>query len=367
MKNPFGAIPVADTGALPPAELALAPTSIEEVAQALRIATDHRMKVLIWGGGNHQGYGHRIYPDVVLTTTSLDRIRVWEPQDLTLVADAGVPIAKVEQMLEEHRQTTLLPTHSETATIGGALAIGLSGYQRFRYGPSRDRLLETTAVTGDGRTVRAGGRVVKNVTGYDIPRLMVGSMGRLGLIGSVCLKLLPTPSAAVTVTVDDPAAAQAALYRPLAILSTPSQHQAFLWGTPAEVESQAARVGTDLQDGLAWPSPPSGLTTWSLRTPPSLLQEAIDRLPPSWDYVAQRGVGILECGAPDLDPEPAVELREWAEAQGGAMVLTAGPETLYERIDPWGTPPAGLDYQRRLVAEFDPYGVLNPGRLPGGV
>ncbi|MCE2526256.1 MAG: FAD-binding oxidoreductase [Actinomycetia bacterium] len=367
MKNPFGAIPVADTEALPPAEMALAPTSIEETAQALRIATDHRMKVLVWGGGNHQGYGHRTYPDVVLTTTSLDRIQVWEPEDLTLVAEAGVPIAKVEQMLGEHRQTTLLPVHGETATIGGALATGLSGYQRFRYGPSRDRVLETTAITGDGRTVRAGGRVVKNVTGYDIPRLMVGSMGRLGLIGAVCLKLVPTPSAAVTVTVDDPAAAQAALYRPLAILSTPTEHRAFLWGTPAEVESQAASVGTDLSNGLAWPAPPSGLTTWSLRVPPSCLQEAIDRLPPSWDYVAQHGVGLVECGTPDLDLQSALELREWSESQGGAMVLAGGPETLYEQIDPWGTPPTGLDYQRRLVAEFDPYGVLNPGRLPGGI
>ena len=138
------------------------------------------MKVLVWGGGNHQGYGHRTYPDVVLVTTSMDRVEVWEPEDLTLVVDAGAPIAKVEERLAEHRQTTLLPHHSPTSTIGGALAAGLSGYQRFRYGPSRDRLLETRAITGDGRIVRSGGRVVKNVTGYDIPRLMVGSLGRLG-------------------------------------------------------------------------------------------------------------------------------------------------------------------------------------------
>jgi len=131
--------------------------------------------------------------------------------------------------------------------------------------------------------------------------------------------------------------------------------------------SQADRVGTGVVEGLAWPSPPSGLMTWSLRVPPSRLREATDRLPPSWDYVVQHGVGILECGAPDLDAEPAIQLRQWAESVGGAMVLTGGPEILYERIDPWGTPPSGLDHQRRLVAEFDPYGVLNPGRLPGGI
>ena len=367
MKNPFGTIPLADTEGLPPAEIALAPTSLPDAARALRTATDHRMEVLIWGGGNHQGYGHRVYPDVVLVTTSLNRVASWEPEDLTLVAEGGTPIARVEEMLAEHRQTTLLPHHSPTSTIGGVLAAGLSGYHRHRYGPSRDRLLETTVVTGDGRTVRSGGRVVKNVTGYDIPRLMVGALGRLGLIGAVCLKLVPTPSAAVTVTVDDPAAALAALYRPLAVLSTPQGHRAFLWGTRAEVESQAGRVGTEAESGHAWPPPPSGMTAWSLRVPPSRLPEAIGRLPRSWDYVAQHGVGMVECAADRFDLGPATELRGWAESVGGAMVLAGGPEALYRQVDPWGAPPAGLDYQRRLSAEFDPYRILNRGRLPGGI
>ena len=367
MKNRFGAIPLADPEALPPADIALAPRTLEEAAQALRIVTDHRMKVLIWGAGNHQGYGYRVHPDVVLTTASLNRLEVWEPEDLTLVAEAGVRIANLEEMLAEHRQTTLLPQHSPTATIGGALATGLSSYRRFRYGPSRDRLLESRAITGDGRIVRSGGRVVKNVTGYDIPRLMVGSLGRMGLIGSVCLKLIPTPAAAVTVTVEDPAAALAALYRPLAVLTTPIGHQVFLWGTTAEVEAQAAQVGKEATSGHDWPPRPTGLVTWSLRVPPSRLLAAVNSLPPTWDYVAQHGVGIVECASEGLDLELAEDLREWAESVGGALVLTGGPETLYERIDPWGTPPIGLDYQRRLVAEFDPYRVLNPGRLPGGI
>ncbi len=367
MKNPFGTIPAADPAELPPADFALAPTSIEEAAQALRTATDHRMKVLIWGGGNHQGYGHRTYPDVVLVTTSLNRVETWEPEDLTLVAEGGVPITEVEAMLAEGRQTTLLPHRNETATIGGALSVGLSGYQRYRYGPTRDRLLETRILTGDGRVVRAGGRVVKNVTGYDIPRLMVGSLGRMGLIASVCLKLVPTPEVAVTVAVEDPARALADLYRPLAILSTRAGHQAYLWGTPAEVESQTARAGNEVQTGLVWPDPPAGAMTWSLRVPPSHLREAARRIPASWDYVIQQGVGIAECAAPDTDPESAGELRGWAESVGGALVLVEGPDTLYERMDPWGAPPGGLAYQRRLTAEFDPYGILNPGRLAGGI
>jgi len=209
VKTRFGAVPAADISAhqaIPPADIVLAPTTLEEASQALRVATERRMKVLIWGGGNHQGYGHRVHPDMVLTTTSLNRIEVWEPEDLTIVAEAGARISQLEEMLAEERQTTLLPHLSPTATIGGALAAGLSSYKRFRYGPTRDRVLETKVVTGDGRIVRSGGRVVKNVTGYDIPRLMVGALGRMGLIGSVCLKLTPTPAAAVTVSVGDPGA-----------------------------------------------------------------------------------------------------------------------------------------------------------------
>lgn len=370
MKTRFGSIPAADISAhdaIPPAEVALAPTTLDEASEALRIATEQRMKVLIWGGGNHQGYGHRVHPDLVMMTTSLNRIEVWDPEDLTMVAEAGARISEVEEMLAEARQTTLLPHDSPTATIGGALASGLSSYKRFRYGPSRDRVLETKAITGDGRVVRSGGRVVKNVTGYDVPRLMVGALGRMGLIGSVCLKLVPTPEAAVTVIVDDPAAALAALYRPLAVLSTPAGHRVFLWGTPAEVESQAERVGGEILPGHAWPSTPSGLVAWSLRLPPSRLSEGLELLPDTWDYVAQHGVGMVECAADRIELEAAGELRSWAESVGGALVLTDGPETLYERIDPWGAPPAGLDLQRKLVAGFDPYQVLNRGRLPGGV
>ena len=333
----------------------------------MRTATQYRMKVLVWGGGTHQGYGNRTQPDLVVATTSLSRIEAWEPEDLTLVAEAGVPIATVEKILADRGQTTLLPHHSETATIGGTLAVGLSSYHRYRYGPSRDRVLETTVVTGDGRIIRSGGRVVKNVSGYDIPRLMVGALGRLGIIGSVCLKLVPTPPILATVTVDDPVRALAALHRPVSVLSTPAGHQAYLWGTADEVESQAARVGTDLQMGHVWPPPPTGVATWSLRVPPSRLQEAQDRLPSSWDYVIQQGVGIAECAAPDLDLRQVERLRNWTEEAGGSLVLTGAPEDLYHRIDPWGTPPTGLEYQRRLVAQFDPYRLLNPGRLPGGL
>ncbi len=349
-----------------PAEVVLAPADIEELAAVMAAATEGRARVLVWGGGTHQGIGGRVEPDVVVLTTGLDRVVAWEPEDLTLVVEAGVPVARVETMLAEKNQTAALCEWDGPATVGGVVAAGISGYRRHRYGPTRDRMLETTIVTGDGRIVRGGGRVVKNVTGYDLPRLVTGSFGALGVIVSVCFKLWPLPESSATVAVDDPGRAAEVLFRPVALLETPHGAYTYLAGTEAEVASEAERVGGAVTAGFTWPDPPDGETVWSLRTPPALVTEAIERLPEGWDFVAEHGVGHVRCAGP-FDAEAAKELRGWAEEVGGAFVLERADDvTLYAGFDPWGTPPPGLTLQRRLMAAFDPAHVLAPGRLPGG-
>ncbi|NIV25710.1 MAG: FAD-binding protein, partial [Gemmatimonadetes bacterium] len=107
----------------------------------------------------------------------------------------------------ERGQTAVLPETPGSGTVGGAIASGASAWRRLRYGPIRDRVLETVMATGDGRVVKAGGRLVKNVTGFDIPRLATGSYGSLGVIGQVCLKLWPTGTRFAGVPADDAAAA----------------------------------------------------------------------------------------------------------------------------------------------------------------
>ncbi len=101
--------------------------------------------------------------------------------------------------------------------------------------------------------------------------------------------------------------------------------------------------------------------------PPRLVGEAIARLPSEWHYQAAFGVGEIRVGAPSFDTAGASDLRDWAEGHGGALVVEAAPAPSYALFDPWGTPPATLDVQRRLVARFDPVRVVNPGRLPGGL
>jgi glycolate oxidase FAD binding subunit len=223
-------------------------------------------------------------------------------------------------------------------------------------------MLEVTLVTGDGRIVRGGGRVVKNVSGFDLPRLAVGSFGSLGVITSVCLKLWPVPKAAVTIEVEDLSAADA-VKRPLAVLEDNTTKRVYLWGTPQEVEASSQRIGGSVAEGLDWPSDPTGEFQWSLRVPPAATEVAISTIPSGWTYLAVHGAG--EIRAASGDRAGADELREHAERLGGALVVVAAPDG--DEFDPWGLSPPGLEIQSRLIAEFDPARVINPGRLPGGL
>ncbi|MGH8945351.1 MAG: FAD-binding oxidoreductase [Acidimicrobiia bacterium] len=354
----------AEVPGAPDSALTVAPASPEEVAMVLRHATENGMTVQVLGGGTHSGYGSPPHPDIVLSTQGLVGVESWEPDDLTMVVGAGVRVADIEAMLAEKSQTAVMPERPGDSTLGGVISTGRSAWRRSRLYSTRERILEVTLVTGDGRLVRAGGRVVKNVTGYDLPRLVVGAFGALGVVVSVCLKLWPVPPSAATVAIDTLQAA-AGVVRPLAVLEDRRGIHVFLWGTAAEVEALATRLGGEASQGHDWPADPSGPFRWSLRVPPALVAEGIDRLPDHWDYVASHGVGELR--AASSDPEGAGRIRDWAEGNGGALVMVDAPPEARDGLDPWGTPPPAFDVQRRLIAQFDPGRVINPGRLPGGL
>ncbi len=346
------------------ASTGFAPSSPEDVSTVLRFATENRLRVQVWGGGSHQGYGRPEKPDLVLLTDRLDAIEAWEPDDLTLVLGSGTPVARFEEMLAGRSQTAVMPENPGPATIGGVISAGVSSLKRARLLGTRERLLEVTLVTGDGRIVRAGGRVVKNVSGYDLSRFVVGAFGALGVVVSVCLKLWPVPRAKVMVTDPDPDRLHL-LSRPLAVLESDGVTTVFLWGIDQEVEASARQIGGELTPGHVWPNDPLGDFQWSLRVPPALVAGAIAELPPGWRYLAIHGAGEIRLGSDDA--EGMVGLREWAEANDGRLVVVDSPAGSLSDFDPWGSPPPGLDIQRRLIGEFDPARVLNPGRLPGGI
>ncbi|HEX5630727.1 MAG TPA: FAD-binding oxidoreductase, partial [Acidimicrobiia bacterium] len=243
----FGRFTAAIPGA-PSAEFSFVPTTAEECAAMLDFASEHGLVVLPWGGGTH-GFGPPTAPDIVIGTAGFAGID-WRSDDLTAVLGTGVTVSALEAQLGERGQSAMLVEHPGAATVGGVVASGVSGWRRLRYGPTRDRVLEVVVATGDGRVVRGGGQVVKNVTGYDLSRLFTGSLGSLGVITRVCLKLWPQGSAAATVTVDDPERAAAIAVRPLAVLQTPGESLVYLAGTAAEVAAQSVALGGSARDGL---------------------------------------------------------------------------------------------------------------------
>ena len=339
----------------------IAPKTIRDVEAILRYATEKGLVVQVWGGGTHSGYGIPPPPDFVMSMERLADVEAWEPDDLTIVVGAGARIETIEAMLAERNQSLVLSERPGDATVGGVIAAGVSGLRRGRLYATRERVLEVTMVTGDGRLIRSGGRVVKNVTGYDLHRLAVGAFGSLGVIVSVCLKLWPTPPGSATVLVDDLEQASQ-IVRPLAVVDVDGQLMVYLQGTEAEVESQTERLGGKWTPGLDWPADPTGAWQWSLRVPPAGTSGAITRLPGGWSHLAIQGVGEIRAASDNQDG--AEELRSWAEASGGQLVMTKGDPAIF---DPWGTKPPGLALQERLISEFDPARIINPGRLPGGV
>lgn len=347
----------------PDADLTVSPTSPEDVAAVLRYASEQKLSVQVLGGGTHSGFGSPPRPDVVMSMDRLGEIEVWEPEDLTMVVGAGARVADIEPLLADENQTSVLPEVPGASTVGGTIAAGISAFRRGRLFGTRERLLEATVVTGDGRLVRSGGRVVKNVTGYDLHRLHVGAFGSLGVIVSVCLKLWPTPPAAATVTVRNLEQADAAV-RPLAVLEENDRIRVFLWGTADEVAAKVDHLGGAAVDGHDWPGDPPGRFRWSLRVPPAMTSEALRKAPDGWAFIALHRVGEVRMGSDDA--ERAGELRSWAESMGGSLVISESPDG-FDELDPWGADPPGADIQRALIQQFDPARVINPGRLPGGM
>jgi hypothetical protein len=186
----------------------------------------------------------------------------------------------------------------------------------------------------------------------------------------VCLKLWPVPVHSGTIAVPEAAAARAVAYRPLAVLETEAGARVFVAGTAEEVEGQAADLGGVVRPGLDWPEPPATPWVLSLRVPAARTVAAVDevrRLGDGVRYQAAHGVGDVTIGMDELDVASCSDLRRWAEDQEGAVVVVRRPRDDETGFDPWGTPPATIDLQRRVKAAFDPAGIVNPGRLPGRI
>ena len=409
----------------------LAPTDADGLADAVRwaVAGEHPLEVL--AGGSKQTLGRPVQSAATVSLAALDGIVDYQPSELVLTAQAATPLATIEAALEAERQMLafepadygpLLRASGGAdlrapggATLGGALACNLSGPRRIKAGAARDHFLGMHAVSGRGERFKAGGRVVKNVTGYDVCKLLAGSYGTLALMHEVTVKVLPAPERTRTVLVFglEPAAALDALgaalgsahevsgaaHMPAEVAARSAVSYVSgagaavsavrVEGFPASVEARcealrallgrfgaveelhsknSATLWREIRDVRAFAD--DGRPLWRLSVPPASGAAAAARVAEAADVRAlfDWGGGLLWLavdGAPDAGEVP---VRAAAMAVGGhATLVRADAPTRAARavFQPQATGLAALT--ARIKRAFDPAGVLNPGRMYAGV
>ena len=337
------------------------PTSSIELVEAVRDSNDRLIRLLVVGGRRHLDKGNASDADAELWTTQLDRLVAYHPSEMVAVVEAGMRIGELNRLVADGGQEW--PSDApEDATVGGVIASGASSARRLRMGPLRDTVLEAEVVTGDGRLVRSGARTVKNVTGYDLHKLVAGSLGTLGVIARVAIKVRPLPRARRTLRFDgDLGLARellGAVPSAAAVLAMPGEVQLRLEGWPEEVEEETAQASsvsdpTEIANDERF----SSSTPWDAKpivaevaVPPSKLDAAVTG--EAWGALA--GVGIAWVGLDDAGGLDA--LRERVRAAGGIAPVIRGAGGLGHE------PVAATAVQRNLKEAFDPNEILAPGR-----
>lgn len=376
----------------------LEPTSFDAAAAALSAAAAGRQAVRIAGGGTKLRWGAiGASPDLELRTTRLDRIVEHNEGDLTAVIEAGVPLARAQQQFASAGQMLALDPPlgpGDEATVGGILATADAGPLRHRYGAPRDLVLGMTVALSDGTVARSGGKVIKNVAGYDLGKLFTGSFGTLGLILSVSVRLHPLPTRTVTVLGDsgDPAAVAAAA---ASLTAAPLELEAldFAWGADrggvlaqcagtaadrraeriAGVLGQAGldRVEVAAGDTELWARQRAGQRSGDLAlvrvaARPSELVHVLEAAQAS----GARAVGRAAVGTSFLELDPGALGTLLAHLPRTAVsVLLDAPDELREAVDPWGQPPdeTAQALMLRVKQRFDPARACNPGVFVGGI
>ena len=395
------------------------PGSVDDIASVVRHAAEAGVPVLPWGGGTASTVGPPpSRGGLVLSLRRLDRVLEHEPGDLTVTAEAGLTLEALQGTLRARGQwLSLDPPDGARATIGGLIAANASGPRRHLYGTVRDLLIGVTVVTADGVVVHGGGKVVKNVAGYDLPKLFVGSYGTLGIVTSATFKLRPVPEDERLVAVsfdrlkDCGAAARAVLSgdlipAALEILDAAAGAPLGLKGVTLvvgfdglreQVEAQAAALAglapslggrevttlpADAWAKLAAPardafgSPAAVMSLSMLPTAVADLMEqgmeAARRRGLASAWAAHAGVGAVSAALAAEREASTVGavLAEWralARAAGGHATLVWAPLAVKSAVPVWDEAAAAGRIMQRIKAQLDPKNVLNPGRFIAGI
>jgi glycolate oxidase FAD binding subunit len=363
-----------------PARYVATPSSTVDTSAAVRVAAAHGLAVVARGAGTRQDWAAppaRL--DLVVETGALSGVVEHAAGDLVVVVRAGTTLAELAAAVAPAGQQLALDAPDPAATVGGTVATAASGPRRLLYGSVRDLLIGITVVRADGAVAKAGGKVVKNVAGYDLGKLLTGSYGTLGIVTECAFRLHPVPSATAYVTraLDDvgrlAAAVRAAQVVPSAVEvdTAANAFTVLLEGTRVGVDRRAEQVSRILGGATVSATPPAwwGRYPWDAGTVGLKLTAALSGVPvllaaaDGYPVRGSVGAGVLYAAVP---PDPAVveRLRAAATGAGGYAVVLACAGV--EGLDRWGPVP-GLDLMRRVKAQFDPEGRLAPGRFVGGI
>jgi glycolate oxidase FAD binding subunit len=398
-------------------ETVVEPTTLEEASQVLRTATEQGKRVVCLGGGSKLGWGNPpAAVDLLVSTARLDGVLEHAEGDLIVRAEAGVRLDALQEVLAKAEQSLALDPPEQGATLGGIVAAGASGPLRHRYGTARDLLIGITVVLSDGTVARSGGKVVKNVAGYDLGKLFAGSLGTLGLIAEVTFRLHPRAisftGAALEVDGPDRAgqAAQALVHAQLAPaaleLVWPDRSgpgrlvllvESLRGGGVTEQARDAVRLlepfgdaevidpgrAQPFLDGLGrrpWGSGDGTGQRAGVKAAcvPTELPGAIEDL---WaaagahgldaSLQAHAGVGVTYAALRGADTGALAaafqEARKRLARRGGTLVALEAPLELKRKIDVWGPVGDAEGLMRRVKERFDPGGTMSPGRFVGGI
>jgi glycolate oxidase FAD binding subunit len=382
------------------------PGSEQELARVLKLANAARLVVIPRGGGTKLEWGNRpARADVILSTARLNRVIEHAWADLTVNVEAGCTIAKLQETLAKHGQRLALDAlWPEHATVGGVLSTNDSGALRLRFGSLRDLVIGVTLALADGTVASSGGRVVKNVAGYDLPKLVTGALGTLGVITRVFFRLHPLPKRMRTISCVTSNAAEAQQVTH-SIQNSKLVHSALqiCWGAgirprvdilfegteaglPAQVQQAKAMMGTattsdagrdvwDARQDICSAGKSSGeFAVAKFATLPGALAELLEMIAGlcsgelRWSVVVQAtGIGWVRLKGAAAGIESVLrQLRAAFEGRGGSLVLAHRSASVNE-LEAWGNVGDALPLMNAVKRRFDPQGTLNPGRFVGGI
>jgi glycolate oxidase FAD binding subunit len=382
------------------------PATGEEVGATLELASRDKLSIVTRGGGTKPSWGPTPGPiDILLSMSRLNAVVAHRHGDLTATIQAGAPLAAVNRELATHRQWIPLdPPWSDRATIGGIVACNDSGPRRHRYGAPRDLIIGVEFARADGQLAKGGGIVVKNVAGYDLPRLMTGSFGSLCVIVTATFKLFPLTTASTTLVVEmkeprDLGALSAAILSShltptaLEFQTHPLRVLLRFESIPAGVDQQASNasaliaqmgftaktVSGSEEDALwtqheqrIWDHAGAVVKVSVLPAELAAILSTLDSLAGPTQYVAAGraglGVFLVNIGGDVATQSRVIEgLRSQLPIGRGSVVIVQGSTELRARTDVWGAIGDGLPLMQAVKRQFDPSGILNPGRGPGGI